>query len=140
MFKIELFICIKMDLALITYNGWCAIKPNQIWLLDKVIRFDDVTNQLYLQAQTNSCVFFNINMTVDNIQTIHTKKSNLLLFCGIMFDLYSSIGFIVVAIVQGYLAKLSNQFSLFTILLKIAKSDQSVVYLQVNWVDSAVKM
>ena len=28
-FKIELFICIKMDLALITYNGWCAIKPNQ---------------------------------------------------------------------------------------------------------------
>ena len=28
-FEIELFICIKMDLALITYNGWCAIKPNQ---------------------------------------------------------------------------------------------------------------
>ena len=21
--------CIKMDLTLITYNGWCAIKPNQ---------------------------------------------------------------------------------------------------------------
>ena len=29
-FEIELFICIKMDLALITYIGWCAIKPNQI--------------------------------------------------------------------------------------------------------------
>ena len=25
----ELLICIKMDLALITYNGWWAIKPNQ---------------------------------------------------------------------------------------------------------------
>ena len=24
------FICIKIDLALITYNGWCAIKPNQM--------------------------------------------------------------------------------------------------------------
>ena len=29
MFEIELFICIKMNLALITYSGWCAIKPNQ---------------------------------------------------------------------------------------------------------------
>ena len=31
MFEIDLFICIKMDLALIAYNGWCAIKtkPNQ---------------------------------------------------------------------------------------------------------------
>ena len=29
LFEIELFICIKMDLALITYNSWCAIKPNQ---------------------------------------------------------------------------------------------------------------
>ena len=29
MFEIELFICIKMELELITYNGWCAIKPNQ---------------------------------------------------------------------------------------------------------------
>ena len=28
LFEIELFMCIKMDLALITYNGWCAIKPN----------------------------------------------------------------------------------------------------------------
>ena len=26
---IKLFICIKMDFALITYNGWCAIKPNK---------------------------------------------------------------------------------------------------------------
>ena len=25
----ELFICIKMNVALITYNGWCAMKPNQ---------------------------------------------------------------------------------------------------------------
>ena len=29
LFEIELIICIKMDVALITYNGWCAIKPNQ---------------------------------------------------------------------------------------------------------------
>ena len=29
MFETELFICMKMDLALITYNNWCAIKPNQ---------------------------------------------------------------------------------------------------------------
>ena len=29
MFEIELFICIEMDLVLIAYNGWCAIKPNQ---------------------------------------------------------------------------------------------------------------
>ena len=29
LFKMELFICIKMDFALITYNGWYAIKPNQ---------------------------------------------------------------------------------------------------------------
>ena len=29
MFETELFICIKMYLALITYNGWCVIKPNQ---------------------------------------------------------------------------------------------------------------
>ena len=27
LFEIELFIYIKMDLGLITYNGWCAIKP-----------------------------------------------------------------------------------------------------------------
>ena len=27
--EIELFIWIKMDFTLITYNGWCAIKPNQ---------------------------------------------------------------------------------------------------------------
>ena len=26
---LKLFICIKMDLVLITHNGWCAIKPNQ---------------------------------------------------------------------------------------------------------------
>ena len=26
--EIELFICMEMDLALITYNSWCAIKPN----------------------------------------------------------------------------------------------------------------
>ena len=41
LFEIELFICIKMDLALMTYKGWCAIKPNQtktkslIWLYKK---------------------------------------------------------------------------------------------------------
>ena len=29
LFEIELFICFKMDLALLTYNGWCAIKPVQ---------------------------------------------------------------------------------------------------------------
>ena len=29
MFEIKLLICIKMDLALIIYNGWCAMKPNQ---------------------------------------------------------------------------------------------------------------
>ena len=32
LFEIELFICTKMDLVLMTYNGWCAIKqtkPNQ---------------------------------------------------------------------------------------------------------------
>ena len=29
MFEIELFVCIKMDLESITYNGWYAIKPNQ---------------------------------------------------------------------------------------------------------------
>ena len=29
LFEIELFICIKMDLAVITYNVSCAIKPNQ---------------------------------------------------------------------------------------------------------------
>ena len=29
LFEIELFICIKMHLALISYNGWCAIKPKQ---------------------------------------------------------------------------------------------------------------
>ena len=28
LFEIELFICIKMELVLITYSGWCAIKPN----------------------------------------------------------------------------------------------------------------
>ena len=35
LFEIELFICIKMNLALITYNGWCTIKPNQINILIK---------------------------------------------------------------------------------------------------------
>ena len=29
--------CIKMDLALITYNGWCAIKPNHF--ISRTIRF-----------------------------------------------------------------------------------------------------
>ena len=29
LFEIELFIGIKIDLALITYNGGCAKKPNQ---------------------------------------------------------------------------------------------------------------
>ena len=29
MFETELCICIKMDLGLITYNGWCAITPNK---------------------------------------------------------------------------------------------------------------
>ena len=29
MLEIELFICIKMDLGLMTYNSWYAIKPNQ---------------------------------------------------------------------------------------------------------------
>ena len=29
MLEKELFTCMKMDLVLITYNGWCAIKPNQ---------------------------------------------------------------------------------------------------------------
>ena len=27
--EIELLICIQIDLALITYNDWCAVKPNQ---------------------------------------------------------------------------------------------------------------
>ena len=29
LFEIEPFICIEMDLVLITYNGQCGIKPNQ---------------------------------------------------------------------------------------------------------------
>ena len=29
--EIEFFICIKMDLVLMIYNGWCAIKPNHIY-------------------------------------------------------------------------------------------------------------
>ena len=29
LFEIEMFICIKIDLVLIIYNGWCAIKSNQ---------------------------------------------------------------------------------------------------------------
>ena len=29
LFEIGLFMCIKIDLALITYNGWYARKPNQ---------------------------------------------------------------------------------------------------------------
>ena len=29
MFEMKLFIYIKMDLTWITYNSWCAIKPNQ---------------------------------------------------------------------------------------------------------------
>ena len=29
LFEIELFTCIKIDLVLISYNRWCAIKPNQ---------------------------------------------------------------------------------------------------------------
>ena len=29
LFEIELFICIKIDLALVTYNGWYVIKQNQ---------------------------------------------------------------------------------------------------------------
>ena len=33
MFQIKLFICIKMDSTLITYNGWYAIKPNQYFCL-----------------------------------------------------------------------------------------------------------
>ena len=38
MFEIELFICLKMDLALITYNGWCTIKANQT-LLEESLKF-----------------------------------------------------------------------------------------------------
>ena len=33
LFEIELIICIKMDLPLITYKGWYAIKPNQPTIL-----------------------------------------------------------------------------------------------------------
>ena len=29
LFKIELFICIKMDLVFIAYDDRCAMKPNQ---------------------------------------------------------------------------------------------------------------
>ena len=28
-FEVEMFICIKMDLRFVTYNGRCAINPNQ---------------------------------------------------------------------------------------------------------------
>ena len=41
LFEIQLFICIKMDLALITFNGWRAIKRNQTKLkINEIIRFD----------------------------------------------------------------------------------------------------
>ena len=39
MFEIELFVGIKMDLLFITYNGSCAIKPNQMLLLRALVTF-----------------------------------------------------------------------------------------------------
>ena len=45
LFEIELFIFIKMDLALITYNGWCTIKPNKTkstYLDFKIFRTNEI--------------------------------------------------------------------------------------------------
>ncbi len=35
--KIKLFICLTIDLALIIYNDWCAIKPNKIKPIDNLL-------------------------------------------------------------------------------------------------------
>ena len=57
MFEIELFICIKMNLALITYNGWCDIKPNQTKHTDthtKVKKKKKETKEDWLQQQVTA--------------------------------------------------------------------------------------
>ena len=69
LFEINLFICIKMDLALITYKGWCTIKPNQnlrnihLWIswlrLRQHLKF--LNTKLYILAEFNITNFCNFS-------------------------------------------------------------------------------
>ena len=56
MFEIELFICIKMDFALITYNGWFTMKTNQTKLIVSFSLANSLVDQIY-------------NMTVFRVDT-----------------------------------------------------------------------
>ena len=66
MFKIELFICIKIYLALITCNGWWAIKPNHCFNCVKTNDWNEIEllvlernywNNLTVCKQNNSDSF-----------------------------------------------------------------------------------
>ena len=59
MFEIEVFLCIKMDLALITYNG--AIKPNQTKLLPLLSLFNTLACISQCTCQTIQLSFMVLN-------------------------------------------------------------------------------
>ena len=63
-----MFICIKVDLVLITYNGWCSKKnkTNKKNLIKSIRAKVNLTEQLEFQLAYNDAAVFHISQSLQD--------------------------------------------------------------------------